>query len=121
MNEEQFPHNGEHENEPEATTAEEQQQTEGDEAVSAKAFRQFVHHQRVAIEELGRAIESLFPQEFREHTSNAGKAFVDSFRSLVDAARDEFSASNSEAEANGDEDNVNSQGPSATKIKVEID
>jgi hypothetical protein len=96
---------------------------ESAESESASAFREFVHHQRIAIEELGRAVESLFPKEFREHTANAGKAFVDSFRSLVDAARDEFSKSD---DADGETtDSANSAEDSsrnaATKIKVEID
>jgi hypothetical protein len=78
------------------------------------AFKSFVHHQRRAMEELGRAIEALFPDDFKEHTKNAGKSFVDSFRSLVDAAKDDMKkrrrTEDGEPEAQA-----------ATKIKVEIE
>ena len=78
------------------------------------AFKSFVHHQRRAMEELGRAIEALFPDDFKEHTKNAGKSFVDSFRTLFDAAKDDVKkrrrADDGEPEAQA-----------ATKIKVEIE
>lgn len=77
------------------------------------AFKSFVHHQRRAMEELGRAIEALFPDDFKEHTKNAGKSFVDSFRSLIDAAKDDMKKRRSA------DDEAEPQ--AATKIKVEID
>lgn len=86
----------------------------GEESNEAEsAFREFVHHQRIALEELGRAIESLIPKDFRDHTRNAGKAFVDSFKSLVDAARDDMQRAS--------ENNEEANGSSATKVKVEIE
>lgn len=103
------------EHETEAVGANDEPQTETE---AANAFREFVHHQRIAFEELGRAIDSLLPKDFKEHTSNAGRAFVDSFRSLVDAARDEFST-NAGAATSNDEPDRSTTG--STKIKVEID
>lgn len=84
-------------------------------------FREFVHHQRVAIEELGRAVEALLPKEFREHASNAGRAFVDSIKALVDATVETVeNASRTGGNAPADEE-TSTEGPSATKIKVELD
>lgn len=78
------------------------------------AFKSFVHHQRRAMEELGRALEALFPDDFKEHTKNAGKSFVDSFRSLVDAAKDDMKKRRSTEDGEP-------EAQTATKIKVEIE
>lgn len=98
---------------------EEAPQEEASEA-SESAFREFLHHQRVAIEELGRAFESLLPQAFREHTGKAGKAFVESFRTLFEAAKEDLEEMLQKAKKEGEEAD-NGGGESASKIKVEIE
>lgn len=85
-----------------------------EESAEETAFKSFVHHQRRAMEELGRAIEGLFPEDFKEHTKNAGKAFADSFRTLFDAAKEDVKKRRS---GDGEE----SEPQAATKIKVEIE
>ncbi len=48
-------------------------------------FDDFVSKQKQAAEEFTKALEELFPPSFREHTRNAGKAFVESFKVLIDS------------------------------------
>jgi hypothetical protein len=91
-------------------------QQEQSDRTSETAFREFVQHQRIAIEELGKAVESLFPKEFREHTRNAGQAFIDAFRSLFDAAREDL-----EQMMKRRSENKEKSGETATKVKVEIE
>ncbi len=81
------------------------------------AFQEFVHHQRTAIEELGKAVESLFPKEFRSHTKNAGQAFIDSFRALFEAAKEDFEHMMKRREEEGED----KPAESSTKVKVEIE
>lgn len=50
-------------------------------------FGAFLEHQKAMVNELGQAIGTLFPPEFREHTRNAGKAFVDSFKALLEGVK----------------------------------
>lgn len=82
-------------------------------ASSDKAFHEFVRHQRIAIEELGKAVESLFPKEFRTHTKNAGQSFIDAFRSLFDAAKEDLEHMMKKRGEKASE--------GATKVKVEIE
>ena len=53
-------------------------------------LKAFVHHQRIAFEEFGRAIEALLPPDFREHTRNASKSFTEAFKALFDAAKEDI-------------------------------
>ncbi len=96
----------------------EEEQQETNEA-SESAFREFLHHQRIAVEELGRAVESLFPKAFREHTAKAGKAFAESFRTLFEAAKDDLGEMFNK-EKKGRDEEADNNGESATKIKVDI-
>ncbi len=53
-------------------------------------LEQFIYHQRRGLEEFGKAMESLLPPGFREHTQAAGNEFATGFRVLIDAAIDEI-------------------------------
>lgn len=90
---------------------------EGETNADDNPFQEFVRHQRIALEELGRAIESLLPKEFRDHANKAGQAFVESFRALVDATRETVE----NATRQGEGEQVEKEGPAPTKIKVELD
>ena len=99
----------------------------------------FFFHQRRALEETGKALESLLPPGFKEHTQSAGREFATGFRVLVDAAIDEIkkasemedpeararaeqerqAKANLSAEDDDDDDDKNTSGKG--KIKVEVD
>ncbi|MCY3915673.1 MAG: hypothetical protein OXG49_06635, partial [Chloroflexi bacterium] len=53
-------------------------------------LEQFIFHQRRGLEEFGKAMESLLPPRFKEHTQAAGVEFATGFRVLIDAAIDEI-------------------------------
>ncbi len=96
---------------------EQQEQAENtDNSAGDKAFREFVRHQRIAIEELGKALESLLPKDFRTHTKNAGQSFIDAFRSLFDAAKDDLEQVMKRRNSSEDKAPDNT-----TKVKVEIE
>jgi len=85
-------------------------------------FEEFLYHQRRALEETGRALESLLPEGFRKHGSEASKEFTRSFRVLVDAAMSEINKGKSgeeDAEMGGDDDGPATTGK--TKVKVQVD
>jgi hypothetical protein len=83
------------------------------------AFEDFLHHQRRALEETGKALEALLPEGFRKHGTEASKEFTKGFRVLVDAAMSELKKAKSEVD-----DAPGSDGPSTTgrtKVKVEVE
>ena len=83
------------------------------------AFEDFLHHQRRALEETGKALEALLPEGFRKHGSEASKEFTKGFRVLVDAAMAELKKAKSEAD-----DTAEGDGPATTgrtKVKVEVE
>ena len=101
-------------------------------------LEQFLFHQRRALEETGKALESLLPPGFKSHTQAAGNEFATGFRVLIDAAIDEIKNASEmedpEAQArseqerqasanlsndNNDDDDTTSSGKG--KIKVELD
>ena len=102
-------------------------------------LEQFIFHQRRGLEEFGRAMESLLPPGFREHTQAAGNEFATGFRVLIDAAIDEIKKASEmedpenrqaaeeqerQARANlstDDDENEEDSGSSGGKIKVELD
>ena len=57
---------------------------------SKNPLEQFIFHQRRGLEEFGKAMESLLPPRFKEHTQAAGNEFATGFRVLIDAAIDEI-------------------------------
>ena len=101
-------------------------------------LEQFIFHQRRGLEEFGKAMESLLPPRFKEHTQAAGVEFATGFRVLIDAAIDEIkkasemedhdSQGKSEHEAQAranlsadEEDESESAGSTGGKIRVELD
>ncbi|HEX2908954.1 MAG TPA: hypothetical protein VHO69_18925 [Phototrophicaceae bacterium] len=83
----------------------------------------FIYHQRRALEEAGKAIDSLLPDRFKEHGSAASKEFVRSFQVLVDAAITEIERATStkvEDPASSDDDDRPST-TGKTKIRVEVE
>jgi len=86
------------------------------------AFENFLHHQRRALEETGKALEALLPEGFRVHGSNASKEFTKGFRVLVDAAMEELKQASKKAESAKDvTDNDSLSTTGKTKVKVEVD
>ena len=82
-------------------------------------FEDFLHHQRRALEETGKALEALLPEGFRKHGTEASKEFTKGFRVLVDAAMSELKKAKSEMN-----DATSGDGPSTTgrtKVKVEVE
>ena len=95
-------------------------------------LEQFIFHQRRGLEEFGKAMESLLPPGFKEHTQAAGSEFATGFRVLIDAAIDEIKKAsemedpdvregaeqNPQASASDDDDMASS---GSGRIKVELD
>lgn len=79
-------------------------------------FETFIYHQRRALEETGKALESLLPPGFKEHSTEAGREFAKGFKILIDAAIDELRKVSEKAD---DDDTATSTGK--TKVKVEVD
>lgn len=53
-------------------------------------MERFFYHQRRALEETAKALESLLPPGFKEHATEASREFAKGFRILVDATIDEL-------------------------------
>lgn len=58
--------------------------------VDEKPFDAFIEHQKKAIEEAGKAIESLLPEGFKEHGQSAFKEVIEGYRKLFNATIDEM-------------------------------
>lgn len=87
-------------------------------------MEQFFFHQRRALEETRKALETMLPPGFADHSSEAGREFAKGFRVLVDAAIDELKkvsekAENEEEGEEGDDDSPSTTGK--TKVKVQVD
>lgn len=82
-------------------------------------FETFVDKQRVAAEEFTKALEELFPAGFREHTRKAGKAFVESFKVLLDSAREDLE--DLMRRRQGKEEEMDEEEGGDTKVKVDIE
>ena len=84
-------------------------------------FEEFLYHQRRALEETGRALESLLPDGFRKHGSQASKEFSRGFRVLVDAAMNEIKKAKNTDEEDGSEDDNGPSTTGKTKVKVQVE
>ncbi len=102
-------------------------------------LEQFIFHQRRGLEEFGKAMESLLPPRFKEHTQAAGNEFATGFRVLIDAAIDEIKKASEmedhdapgeadhEAQARAnlsaeeDDDESSDDASKSGKIRVELD
>ncbi len=100
-------------------------------------LEQFIFHQRRGLEEFGKAMESLLPPGFREHTQAAGNEFANGFRVLIDAAIDEIKKASEMEDPDGrqeadqeraaaanlsdDDDDEDAASSEGGKIRVELD
>ena len=87
-------------------------------------FEDFLYHQRRALEETGKALESLLPEGFRAHGSNASKEFTEGFRVLIDAALGELKKARKNDPASGDGEGDEPDAASSTgkaKVKIPVD
>lgn len=98
-------------------------------------LKKFVGHQKRALEETGKALESLLPEGFREHGKEARREFLKGMTVLVDAAVTELEKASKEADrlfkraqqkadtatppAGDDSTRPSSTGPQ--KVKVQVD
>jgi hypothetical protein len=78
----------------------------------------FVEHQRKALEEAGKAVESLLPPGFKEHSTEAGREVVKGWKVLMDAVIDEVERMRSQVERKVEDVEQSSTGK--TKVKVEV-
>ncbi len=86
------------------------------------AFDTFVYHQRRALEETGKALESLLPEGFKVHSAEARKEFTKGFKALVDAALSELDKVSRRGQAETDEDEDDRPSTTGkTKVKVQVD
>ena len=84
-------------------------------------LEEFVDHQKRALDETGKAIESLLPPEFVKHTKEAQKEFIAGFKVLADSVIEELEkvAKKTEPEAAGDDDKPSTTGNTKVKVQVE--
>jgi hypothetical protein len=96
-------------------------ETEQPEEELKNPLESFIHHQRRALEETGKALDSLVPPGFKEHGAEAGREFAKGFKVLVDAAITELEKMSKEMEKNAPEDGdrPSSTGPHKVKVQVE--
>ncbi len=87
----------------------------------------FLRHQQRAVEETGKALESLLPPDFRTHGKEAGREFISGIKVLFDAALDgvekasrDFDKNFTKTRSEGDSDDRPSS-TGATKVKVQVD
>lgn len=73
----------------EARAAAENVAEEVRETISGNPFDAFLNHQKKAIEELGKALESFLPPGVKEHGDEARREFAKGVKVLVDAASTE--------------------------------
>jgi hypothetical protein len=85
--------------------------------VPDEPLKAFVHHQRIAFEEFGKAIEALLPPDFREHTRNASKSFTEAFKALFDAAKADIEQMIQRQRESKDRGEAPQEG---SKVKVDI-
>lgn len=91
------------------------------EKAAQNPLEQFVSHQRKAVDETAKALESLLPEGFKTHGKEAGKEFVAGLKVLVDAAIGELEkvAKQTRKEETSDDDQPSTTGKS--KVKVQVD
>lgn len=89
---------------------------------AANPLDEFVEHQKRALDETGKAIESLLPPEFVKHSKEAQKEFLAGFKLLADSFIDEMEkvAKKTEAAVQTDDDDKPST-TGNTKVKVQVD
>lgn len=110
----------------------EQTTPEGAENTTAKSndpIGDFLRHQRNALDETVKAVDALFPKEFKEHSREAGREFTKGVKVLVDAVIAEVEKASREFDKNFNsqrpaEGGTGSDRPSTTgssKVKVQVE
>jgi len=96
-------------------------ETEQGESHEQTPFETFLDHQKRALDETGKAIESLLPPDFVSHAKEAQKEFLTGFKVLADSVIDELEkvAKKTEESVKRDDDKPSTTGTS--KVKVEVD
>lgn len=97
---------------------------ETDESAPRSPFESFLYHQRRALEETGKALESLLPEGFREHGAQATKEFTKGLRVLMDAAVEEVKKAGDKVREQAEKATEDADGaPSVPtgKVKVQVD
>ncbi len=91
-------------------------------------LNEFLRHQQRAVEETGKALESLLPPGFREHSQEAGREFVKGMKVLFDAALEGVEQVSKEVDKNlnrqrpaSDEGGDRPSTTGTTKVKVQVD
>jgi len=99
---------------------------EPEEETTHEPLDDFLHHQRRAYEEMGKALEALFPETFRSHTKVAAKELVESFKVVLEATGDvleklaeEFDRVIEDAGDDDDDDGKPTSDTGKTRIEVE--
>ena len=97
-------------------------QPEQEEPKASNPLDEFVEHQKRALDETGKAIESLLPPEFVKHSKEAQKEFFAGFKLLADTFIEEMEkvAKKTEAAAQSDDDDKPAT-TGKTKVKVQVD
>jgi hypothetical protein len=97
-------------------------EAEQEETRPQNPLEEFVDYQRRALEETGKAIESLLPPEFVKHAKEAQKESFAGFKLLADTFITEMEkvAKKTEEAINADDDDKPST-TGNTKVKVKVD
>jgi hypothetical protein len=99
-----------------------QEPEDGQEERKQNPLDTFVEHQKRALDETGKALESLLPPDFVAHAKEAQKEFVAGFKVLADSFIDEMekvAKKTERAVESDDEDKPSTTGKS--KVKVQVD
>jgi len=92
-----------------------------------QAFGSFFDHQRRAFEETGKAIDSLLPPDFKEHSAVARDEFRKSLKVIVDTTIDELENITKEeptVKVKVEDEDSDDNPPSTTgrtKVKVQVE
>ena len=90
-------------------------------------LEQFLHHQRRALEETRKALDTLLPPGFKEHSRKASEEFTQGFRILVDATIDEMKKVSEREDDEAAEpietvdDSEEESSTGKTKVKIDVD
>ncbi len=106
----------------------EENTTEMPSAEKHDPLNDFLRHQQRAFEETGKALESLLPPDFRDHSREAGREFGKGMKVLFDAALDGLEQVSKEVDKNlnrnrpaSSSDDDRPSGTGTTKVKVQVD
>lgn len=99
----------------------EQTTPEQDAPKKMNPLEEFVDHQKRALDETGKAIESLLPPDFVKHAKEAQKEFIAGFKVLADSVIDEMEkvAKKVEPESADGDDKPSTTGKTKVKVQVE--